>query len=1259
MPVSYQERLEKLGNLRFQTGAEVSKLISRKVAVDVQRMLGNLADNYPEAGNTRIAMLYRAFSEERERALQSLMSIYNDQFFKETRPSYLFQILGDLLFISEKVGGVDYNDSSYREFLLKVHKAYFGGSRLANINESLESILGVPVQVRELYLEARRNGSPASTYDANRLVADILMDGNRDPALSVLMRDICYFISLIRPAHTLFDTRLVWTEEYNVTGCPSYTFGSDINGNVWDYDFLPTPNPIYSINKIAIAMTPSESEGLIDDSWIAGTVQDLDFSDTKVGILTLTDGTELIVHSLSYAYQKIDGSVCRVEMSVIRDGASIYFKGDKAPGSFIFSSNQLPPDIAENEYRQYDPLVIASTSFQSSVQIKRGADSHNIKRHSHGSCDGKVLSIDYGSNLYPVYEDIRVNCEFPDVELRDAKGTIPRDGIPDTESGLYLLEGSDLFISEDARVIKVKRSPLIARNGISVAGKEDVTVFVNGQIVDVISVDPWESRIQLSEAIPPGASVKVMYSWQNIYPAQVSESFPGVELPTEDIAGGDTFQNLAATVKVLAADSSEYEVHLQWPFVPEDLSLYGNASTLQVNEYPILSKEGMLATPEDIDVYLETSGGLQEKVANPITKIRSLLGHVYLSFTPPPGVNIVLVFHYTSSYRKYPFLFDSDQHLADMSGNLITNYSLVPDPISKEGTSFVTSSIMGSNTFYLKISEYTPEEWEGLIPSDLEVSVDGSVEDAAGEIYRVTSINKNTGEIVITPEVDTLTQSVEVLNRERERANQDKNYKPLEVSYRWRAFNLSHSSVIASDKTFRVGPVLNKDEKAGEQGAVAFASGSHNKVGSNQVHFSAEYLGDTDKYLELNDKYLESLPSGVSSAVTVLRKGTPPFHQTFTSKSFNISEMNAFLEEEPPYPGMIDFLHTDKFQEKGRVRLYSGLYEVTSEEGDSSIVMTPFCDSRGFDLSFTVKDAYWPNREYRSNNYRDFRKTEILSSARGEMQVLPENAKVRSTSFDWGTCRKGSIIYIESPLGTIESTVIRIIDKNTAVLGDTLFLPEGTYSFEIQEQESEQHGVFLNRVTRAKNSFDVSPVVSGIYPNGKTEEWTESLLFPDPDKDPYPRSSLAIMESGEKKVPSSEIDDSWGSENFQQDMQAAEKLVKFRNWDQEIMVLSLGLHHDVIEVPYDDAADKVKVLFWSVKQRKKVWYSFRGLVLMTREYISQVKVSDRPNGVIRLENEHDLDGLDGETFLLYRLIVRQVLEDNTVELVTLDELVRG
>lgn len=256
MEESYNELQSRLGELRFRAGAEFKKTVYSEGKKGVSYMLQRLPDNYSEANVTLLAHLFRTFSEEKYKAIMSMKEIADDQFFDKTRPEFLFQILGDLLFIDEKVCGSSYNDKSYRDFLLKVKNAYFGGSVLANLNSSLSDIIGTKVNIKELFKESRVAGSSTTIKDTHKLVMDILVGAadQSSPAgqIGIFIQDLYYFIDLIRPSHTLFETRFIWEDILSIRGCPSDKITQDSNGNTYTYKTNPLVNgEIYGVYKVA------------------------------------------------------------------------------------------------------------------------------------------------------------------------------------------------------------------------------------------------------------------------------------------------------------------------------------------------------------------------------------------------------------------------------------------------------------------------------------------------------------------------------------------------------------------------------------------------------------------------------------------------------------------------------------------------------------------------------------------------------------------------------------------------------------------------------------------------------------------------------------------------------------------------------------------------------------------------------------------------------------------------------------------------
>ena len=117
-------------------------------------------------------------------------------------------------------------------------------------------------------------------------------------------------------------------------------------------------------------------------------------------------------------------------------------------------------------------------------------------------------------------------------------------------------------------------------------------------------------------------------------------------------------------------------------------------------------------------------------------------------------------------------------------------------------------------------------------------------------------------------------------------------------------------------------------------------------------------------------------------------------------------------------------------------------------------------------------------------------------------------------------------------------------------------------------------------------------------------------------------------------------------------------MVKFRNWDQDMIVMTPGTYMDAFEEPMDDLSDGSLMYFWSLAESRVVTFSFRGTVLITKESLGSVPISQYPNGLIQVESEVDTTEVFDPVMNLKRTEVRQILPDNSVELVSFYELVR-
>jgi len=743
-----------------------------------------------------------------------------------------------------------------------------------------------------------------------------------------------YFIDLIKPATSLFSTHLVWEENYSIGGCPGDNLTEDPNGNREGYILSELSNRIYALYQIGIGSS-EELQGLLSEKWEPGVIAGVDLS---VGVITLQGGTELVINPLTLVYTSDEEGIYRTELEEVSPGQQIYFLGREARGSFNFHDEATPQDVLDNWYAQFNPLVIESTAFQANVLKERDSEGDIVQ---YKACDQGVLARNKESLMLPLYEDMRDNCEYPSPKLLKTEILTPAlEGYTEGDGNLEIPAG--VTIGETENTIIVEQVPIVNAEG-TLADKEDIAVYLDGKLIEdaILSVDPWEGVISLSFIPPANSKLEIQYYTQGSYPTQVLQEF------TEYLPNSEEGPFLDIKAKVSITSGNSYIIRFQWPFIPVDKTLYGDASSYQIPKYPILNRNGDLANKEDIKVYLN---GVE--IEGAVELVRPLLGHVQLTFVPPLGMPLEFSYYYQEKKRTYPFITNSNQHF--------------------------TNTLYGNKyPFTLETNPYFPE------------GVD---------------FNPN--------------------------ANLDQFRKPLEYSYRYRAFDSTQSSVVSSKDT----GLLNTFDLPAKRGSWV---GTMNNLNRYKVHFSGEYLLDTNKYIELNDDYLvNSL-----KPLLTLRKGIPPFYRSFTSTasyifrnmingsssiddSFGFNTPASITVENRP-SGLVEYVSTRNYIEKGRAKIYSGLKEAITSEG-YDVDLTSLCDDRGFDLEFTVKEEYYPNREVRLNDYKDYVERLSGDMLEGELLAVRGSTLVKAgVGINWRYIQKGSLIEIDGR----EYTILQVPDE--------------------------------------------------------------------------------------------------------------------------------------------------------------------------------------------------------------------------------------
>lgn len=316
---------DKVGKRRFKGGIENDPVYYSNVKGLQDRLLSNLPSNYTKSRSLNIGVFFEVIAKELGLVQQSASDISDDRYHDRTRVEYLFQILGDSLFLGENTITEGLSDKSYREFLLKVRNAYFGGSRRLNIERSVSDIVGLPVVLKEAYLDLRRDDSFFTLKDTHKMFFDIFMDNADSSEIGVLLEDVRFFIDLIKPAHVLYDTRLIWTEElYQENLCtPAYIVN-------------PMPETVYNPYGLFIATYVAETIWLYEghgseEGWVAGTIASIDINSN---VIRLEDNRKIVYNSTTRFYRKdLEGSDISINELDIGIGDDIRYIATKDSSS--------------------------------------------------------------------------------------------------------------------------------------------------------------------------------------------------------------------------------------------------------------------------------------------------------------------------------------------------------------------------------------------------------------------------------------------------------------------------------------------------------------------------------------------------------------------------------------------------------------------------------------------------------------------------------------------------------------------------------------------------------------------------------------------------------------------------------------------------------------------------------------------------------------------------------------------------------------
>ena len=821
---------EKLGRRRFPDNKQYRAQLNTEASKVLSALFDLLPSNYPKDNSTNLAILYRSLAREASRQQDSDQFINNDKVYTTTRIEYLQQILGERLFLNQKLVPVTSNDIDYRNFLISIKDAYLAGSKKSVIENLINSYTKLKVNLKELYLEARKPNSAYGLVDTHKMLIEVFVDDLIASGMDIatINNNLDFFVNVSKPAHVLYDTKLIWTETIVVNKIHDLIFGDLGGGCIPKYIYTPfSEKTVLAVSIVVI--NPSNPPTALTIYEIGSILpEDL--------VIYTTDDTKVIVEPGVNGTQLYGPTGRRILFSDLQIGQQIQLVSLAIPGDFNFY--YLPPDLVADYDSRFYKNIYRKPAFQEFVKKQmdsKGRYPLQIATTPTTICDRWVQDI-----VQPLYEDLRKNCNEKDEKAHTYSFTLA----PHMWSPRFPTEGLDTTnerpILGDLYSYTMPYAPLTDGFGLP-ATPGNISVLKDGTFLSasVETVDASSAYISLfdnaafwsnkyidgtvnataGDTTLTGLNFNPPYSGLsafNLTPGDLikadSSSFQIVSiLNFNDVviknAPAYTTSFTDATFRYrIGAPVIGDEFQFDYFYKPDASSADQTASTTfifginfwQLPGAPITDGQGTntLALPADVIVSVDgTVIPDAIKALNAIDGIITMQDQKDFWVASPlgraPEVGDLLDFdYYQSGTKRYAMLFDDPARLLDD-----------------------------------------------------DMVFDGPV--TTGDPSRVP----------IAPAM------------------------PLQIGYKFRADLLHHASVLNSADTL----LLNNYQKPAKRASIINRQDTLNHY---NYFFSPEFLTDTEPDIILNDKYLDKdiLPA------IVLNAGTPPFQKTYAYQPGMITE---------------------------------------------------------------------------------------------------------------------------------------------------------------------------------------------------------------------------------------------------------------------------------------------------------------------------------------------------------------------------------
>jgi len=198
-------------------GKEFNLRLIQRAQTIFSTLLSLLSSSYISAvQGPNYTQALKAVAVELARLELALEDIDRDRQFSTTRSDFLWSIVGYLVLVNSKLPNLDFSDEEFRNFFLNLIRIYFQGSIPDSMSDVVNLFLSGDIRVTEDFLLVRQGASGLDISDEFVFSIDYMVPSGGGFPLNVFesLSGIRQILDLVRPAHTLFRVRFVFSDQY-------------------------------------------------------------------------------------------------------------------------------------------------------------------------------------------------------------------------------------------------------------------------------------------------------------------------------------------------------------------------------------------------------------------------------------------------------------------------------------------------------------------------------------------------------------------------------------------------------------------------------------------------------------------------------------------------------------------------------------------------------------------------------------------------------------------------------------------------------------------------------------------------------------------------------------------------------------------------------------------------------------------------------------------------------------------------------------